>query len=128
MNLKIYFDSVKGIGVLSTSDINGKVNAAIFSKPHIFADDTLGLIMRDRLTYHNLQTNPHAAYLFIEEGTYQGKRLYLTKISQEKDTDRINLLKRRKSLSAEEDQQKGPKYLLIFKIDKILPLIGSGEN
>lgn len=34
----------------------------------------------------------------------------------------------RRSLTPEEDKEKGPKHLVIFRVDMILPLIGGGES
>ena len=55
MELKEYFENTEGNGILSTADGNGQVDAAIYSRPHILDDGTIGLIMRDRLTHLNLQ-------------------------------------------------------------------------
>jgi hypothetical protein len=68
MNLKTYFDETKGMGVLSTADGKGRVNAAVYARPHVMDDGTLAFVMRDRLSHENLTSNPHAAYLFREEG------------------------------------------------------------
>ena len=88
-----YFAKVKGVGVLSTADQEGKVDAAIYSRPHFMEDGTLAFIMRDRLTHHNIQTNPNAVYLFKEEGSgYRGKRLFMTKVGEEKDSPLITRL------------------------------------
>ncbi len=79
-NLKEYFESTKGSGVLATADSSGKVDAAIYSRPHFLEEGTLAFIMRDRLTHHNLQSNPHATFLFMEDGPgYNGKRLVFEK-------------------------------------------------
>jgi hypothetical protein len=129
MELKEYFEQTHGRGVLATADSDGKVDAAVYSRPHILEDGTLAVVMRDRLTHHNITSNPHAAYLFIEDGpgyNYKGKRLLLTKISEEKDSELADKLKRR-WLTPEEDRAKGPKFLVVFRIDKVLPLIGSGS-
>ncbi len=81
MNLSDYFDNTKGHGVLATADSSGKVNAAVYARPHFFDENTIAFIMRERITHANLQTNPHATYLFIQSGPgYSGKRLYLTKL------------------------------------------------
>ena len=126
MNLGEYFENTKGTGVMATADSAGKVDAAIYARPHILEDGTLAVVMRDRLTHHNIQSNPHAAYLFIEEGPgYSGKRLFLTKIREEKDSELAEQLKRR-CLTHEEDKAKGPKFVVVFNIDKELPLIGAG--
>jgi hypothetical protein len=126
VNLAEYFENTKGTGVMATADSEGRVDAAIYARPHILEDGTLAVVMRDRLTHHNIQSNPHAAYLFIEDGPgYSGKRLFLTKIREEKDSELAEQLKRR-CLTPEEDKAKGPKFVVVFKIDKELPLIGAG--
>jgi hypothetical protein len=127
MDRKKYFDNNRGIGVLSTADSGGKVDAAIYSRPHVMNDGTLAFVMRERLTHHNLQSNPYAVFLFIEEGGgYRGVRLFLRKVGEEKDSPLAEELRRR-WISPEEDRVKGPKYLVTFTVDKELPLIGSGE-
>jgi hypothetical protein len=128
MNLAEYFENIRGTGVLATADSEGKVDAAIYSRPHVFDDGTVAFVMRERLTHHNVQSNPHAAYLFIEEGPgYSGTRLFLTKVREEKDSELTEKLKRR-WLTPEEDKAKGPKFLVVFKVDKVLPLLGAGSQ
>jgi hypothetical protein len=127
MELKDYFANVIGFGVLATADAEGQVNLAVYARPHVLEDGTLAMIMRDRLSHHNLQSNPHAAYLFREEGAgYRGKRLHLTKIGEEKDTERIHQLKRRHPFLVK-DAERGPLFLVIFQVDRVLPLIGPGN-
>jgi hypothetical protein len=127
MSLKDYFENTQGTGVLATADKSGRVDAALYSRPHILDDGSIAFIMRDRLTHANLQSNPHAAYLFIENGPgYKGKRLFLTKIREEQDSPLLQELKRR-CISPEEDAEKGAKFLVIFKIDDELPLVGAGK-
>ncbi len=126
MGLKEYFENTKGFGVLSTADKQGKVDAAVYSRPHVMEDGTIASIMRDRLTHENLKTNPHAAYLFLEEGEgYRGKRLFLTKIREEQDSELISEICRRCYPS--ELQVEEPRFLVVFRIDKELPLVGAGD-
>lgn len=128
MDLYDYFENTKGLGVLATADSEGHVNAAVYSRPHIMEKNTAGFIMRDRLTHANLQSNSRAMYLFKEDGQgYAGKRLYLEKLSEEMDTRRLYELKRR-PLSPESDPEQGHRFLVIFKIAKVLPLIGGDEE
>ena len=128
MKLQEYFHNISGTGVLSTADSTGKVDAAIYSVPHIFDDGTLAFVMRERLTHLNLQSNPYAAFLFIENASgHRGIRLFLKKFNEETDSALIAKMTRR-SLTPEEDRQKGPKFLVYFTVEKILPLIGSGES
>jgi hypothetical protein len=127
MTLKEYFHHTQGMGVLSTADSTGKVDAAIYSPPHVFDDGTLAFIMRERLTHLNLQSNPYAAFLFIENASgHRGVRLFLKKVREETDEALIAKMTRR-NLPPEEDRQKGPKFLVYFTVEKILPLIGGGD-
>jgi hypothetical protein len=87
MDLQEYFEKHKGSGILATADADGNVDLAVYARPHVNDDETLAFIMRDRLSHQNLQSNPRAAYIFLEEGrSYRGKRLYLTRSSEETDT------------------------------------------
>ncbi|MFP3870286.1 MAG: pyridoxamine 5'-phosphate oxidase family protein [Syntrophobacteria bacterium] len=125
MKLSEYFESAKGRGVLATADAEGRVDAAVYARPHFIDDETVAFIMRDRLTHHNIQSNPHAAYLFMEAGEkVSGKRLFLTKTGEEKDSELLYALRRRQY----PDEKNEPKFLVFFRIDKVLPLIGSGPD
>ncbi len=127
MDLKSYFNQTKGLGILSTANYDGQVDAAVYSRPHVMEDGTVAFIMRNRLTRHNLQTNPHAAYLFKEEGSgYKGKRLFLTMINEEKESNRLYELRRR--CYPPEKERREAKYLVFFSVDKTLPLIGPGTS
>jgi len=127
MELKLYFETTEGLGVLSTADNEGRVDAAVYSRPHFLDDGRVAFIMRDRLTHHNLQTNPHAVYLFKERNTgYQGKRLFLTKVAEEKETELLYTLRRR--TYPEDSDRRDSKYLVFFKINQTLPLVGSGTE
>jgi len=128
MTMKEYFESTSGTGVLSSADAEGKVDAAIYSTPHVFDDGNIAFVMRERLTHRNLQSNPHASFLFVEHGPgYRGVRLFLYKTKEVTDSELIVRMTRR-GLTPEEDKQKGPKFLVYFTVQKILPLIGGGES
>ncbi len=127
MNLAEYFNSNRGRGIISTADREGKVNAAVYATPHFMDDGQIAFIMRDRLTHKNITENPFAAYLFIIEGERSsGVRLYLEKTAEEQDSAKLEELHRRKR-SYTEEEELGPKYLVYFKVVKILPLIGAGD-
>ena len=124
MEMREYFETTKGRGVLATADAEGRVDAAVYARPHVFDDGTVGFIMPDRLTHVHLQQNPHAAYLFMEEGPgFRGVRLFLTKVAEEKDTERLEALRRRRYDSGEEESR----HLVTFRVDKVLPLTAKGS-
>jgi hypothetical protein len=129
MNMKVseYFENRDGMGVLATADADGKVDAALYGRPHFFDDETVAFIAADKLTHANLQSNPHAVYLFKETDRYEGRRLYLTKIREEKDSPPIEEIRRKKYPEVEGKYKTGSKYLIYFHLDKVLPLIGGGK-
>jgi hypothetical protein len=128
MTLKEYLETARGKSILSSASSDGRVASAIYSKPHVFDDGTIAFVMRKRLTHENLNTNPSASYMFIEDGAgYRGIRLYLKKIKEETDNELIERMKRR-HLTPEEDKAKGPKFLVFFEVEMIVPLIGDGET
>ena len=127
MNLEEYFENVNGIGVLSTADEKGKVNAAIYGRPHFMDKNIIAFIASDRLTHANLKKNPSAIYLFKEDGSYKGCRLYLTKTHEEKDSPLIEKIRRKKYKGLGRKYDSESKFLIYFKIEKVLPLIGDGK-
>ncbi|MBU0681111.1 MAG: pyridoxamine 5'-phosphate oxidase family protein [Proteobacteria bacterium] len=127
MNLKEYFSDKKGVGVMATSDANGVIDTAIYSRPHVEEKDIVAFIMREHLTHKNLQETKHANYLFLEDSQgYQGVRLFLTKIDETTDTELIQAMTRR-HLTPEEDCKRGPKHLVRFQVDKVHTLVGGDE-
>ena len=128
MKLSEYFDKATGLGVLATADGNGKVNVAVYARPHFLNEDddgTCAFIMSDRLSHDNVKQNPSAAYLFVEEADgYVGKRLSLTMVREETDPDKISAIRRRTIPKISEEEGK-TKYLVHFRIDGVRPLIGA---
>jgi len=127
MKLSNYFEETEGVGVLATADADGNVDAAIYGRPHFLDDETVAFIAAEKLTHANLQSNPHAVYLFKETDRNKGWRLYLTMIREEKDSPIIQQIRRRKYPEVEGKYKTGAKYLICFHLDKVLPLIGAGS-
>jgi len=127
VKLSEYFENAKGTGVLATADADGKVDAAIYARPHFLDandDETIAFIMADRLSHANVQANPHAAYLFMEEGKdYLGKRLTLSKFKEETDPEKIQSVRRRQLPC--ECEEGTTRFLVYFRVDGVRPLIGT---
>ncbi|MBC8868532.1 MAG: pyridoxamine 5'-phosphate oxidase family protein, partial [Planctomycetes bacterium] len=86
--------------------------------------ETLTFIMAERLSHANVQSNPHAAYLFVEEGDgYVGKRLILTKTGEQADAEKIQAIRRRNL--PDECDEGTKRYLAHFHVDEFRPLIGT---
>ena len=123
MSLVEYFENTEGLGILSTADSEGNVDLAVYGRPHIIDEANIAFIMRDRLSHSNIESNPKAAYLFMEKGEgYKGKRLYLTRTRQETDPAVIESFRRRKKgHGASPGEQR---FLVYFSVDRERPLIG----
>lgn len=127
MLLSEYFEKAQGRGVMATADSAGRPTAAVYARPHFFGEDSVAFIMADRLMHYNLQSNPHAVYLFMESGeAYAGRRLYLTKTREEVNSPLIEELRRR--CPAEGGKPESTRYLVHFSVDRVLPLVGDGEQ
>lgn len=123
MSLAEYFENVKGVGILSTSDSDGNVNTAIYSRPYIIDEDTIAFSMLERVSYANIQSNPKAAYMYIERGEgYAGTRLYLTMTGEETDPERIKTVKQQHERAKDDDGK--IRHLIYFTVDKTRPLVG----
>ncbi|MGB3209544.1 MAG: pyridoxamine 5'-phosphate oxidase family protein [Desulforhopalus sp.] len=127
MNINEYFKEHKGTGVLATADENGKVNTAIYARPHVFDDSTVGFVMRDRLTRQNLLKNGNANYMFIESGpAYKGMRLGLKFLGESTDSELIASLAKRKSAERQCNTEEA-RFLVSFSVEKGLALVGGDE-
>ena len=98
------------------------MDLALYARPHVLDDETVAFIMGDHLSHRNLAANPHAAYLFIEDGEgYNGLRMHLTKTLEETDRGKIDSLRRRER---PQDFAARDGFLVQFKVDQVRPLIG----
>jgi hypothetical protein len=130
MELKKYFQSTKGLGVLSTADDKGKVDSAVYSRPKVVDDGRVAFIMSDRLSLANVRKNPHAAYLFRENGEgWQGVRLFLEYESETREGADV--------AAACSKEYPGPycgerflqgASLVTFRVVSVLPLVGDGTG
>ena len=123
MNLAELFIT-PGLGVMSTSSSDGKVNSAVYARPHVIDETTLVWGMTDRQTYRNIVANPHAAYLFKASSPgFNGVRLGLELIKTEEEGDLLVTIK------ANTDEIVGPgagaavTHTAWFKVIEIRPLI-----
>ncbi|MBN1605376.1 MAG: pyridoxamine 5'-phosphate oxidase family protein [Polyangiaceae bacterium] len=125
MDLKHYFEEASGTGVLSTADGQGRVNVAVYARPHVMEDGTLAFIMSDRLTRQNVEQNPNAAYLFLEDKAERaGIRLSLTKVRESEDPELIARLRRR-TYPPEDEAGMGKLRLVYFTVEHERPLVGA---
>lgn len=131
MGLSDYFEKVTGVGILATADSQGRVDVALYARPHVVSEEELVFIMGDRLSHDNVTANPHAAYLFLEQGEprasqggggHRGLRLYLTRTQEETDPEKIEAFRRDNRKGRDHGNQK--KFLVHFRVDGTRRLVG----
>jgi hypothetical protein len=126
MNLDSYFENVKGVGVLATSDAKGNADAAIYARPYVIDEKIIALSMMEHRSYSNVMANPNACFLFIEKGEgYKGYRFYLKQKGEETDEDNIKMLKKTHNIMDMPSNEK--RHLVYFAIKQVRPLIGDKE-
>jgi hypothetical protein len=124
MSLAEYFQSVEGIGVLATSDSEGNVDAAVYSRPYVIDENKIAFSMLERTSFANVQSNPKAAFIFIEKGEgYNGRRLYLSKAGEETNPQRIEEIKSQHP-KKHQSTTDSARHLVYFNMEKIRPLVG----
>jgi hypothetical protein len=81
MEVMNFFNKTARIGVLATSDADGKVNAAVFGSPRMIDENTVVMGISENRSYRNLLDNPKAVFLVLEPGAsvmdWKGLRVYL---------------------------------------------------
>jgi len=131
MSLAEYFENVEGVGILATADPQGNVDLALYARPHVMDENEVAFIMGDHLSHDNVAANPHAAYLFLEQGKqgegegyqgYNGLRLYLTRTEEETDAQKIETVRRESRKGR--DYGDSEKFLVHFKVDGARRLVG----
>ena len=86
-------------------------------------DATCCFIMGNRLTHDNVEHNPSASYLFIEEGkSFIGKRLSLIVWEEEFDPEKAKTLRSQNNLPIRDEECR---FLVSFHIGGVRPLIGN---
>ena len=76
-----YFNKQPRLGVLSTANKEGKIDAAVFGSPMMIDEKTVVMGLGNNRTFAYLQDNPNAVFTIMEQGAtladWKGLRVYL---------------------------------------------------
>ncbi|MSN24698.1 MAG: pyridoxamine 5'-phosphate oxidase family protein [Geobacter sp.] len=123
MNLSELF-ATPGLGVMSTSSSDGRVNSAVYARPHVIDEKTLVWGMTDKRTYQNMTRNRHAAFLFKTNGPgFNGVRLGLELIKTEEEGDLLESIKKNTEEIVGPGAGAAVTHAVWFKVVEIRPLV-----
>ena len=113
-----------GIGVMATAGLDGAVNTAVYSRPHMTDEGIAAWGMTEGRTCRNVRGNPNASYLYITPGGgYRGVR-FTMKLKEIRDSgDLLEAIRSRTKQSSGEGAAIAVKYVAFFEILEKRPLV-----
>jgi len=113
-----------GVGVMATAGVDGAVNTAVYSRPHVIDEGTAAWGMTEGRTYRNVRGNPNASYMYIfPGGGYQGVRLTLRRKEIQESGSILEMIRARTRESSGEEAATAVKYVAFFEILEKRPLV-----
>jgi hypothetical protein len=123
MNLSELFQK-PGLGILATAGAGGSVNTAIYARPRVIDEKTLVWGMTDGRSYRNVSINPHASFLFKEDGHgFRGVRLVLERLKVEEGGDMLEAIRRNTSEVVGPGAGKAVNHAVWFRVVEVRSLI-----
>jgi hypothetical protein len=127
-----YFNKQPRIGILSTANREGKVDAAIFGSPMMIDEKTVVMGLGQNRTFTYLQENPNAVYTIVEEGEafmdWKGLRVYLKMKEYATSGETLETYKKQVARAAGEDAAAMIHASVTFEVTEVRPLIDMGQG
>lgn len=118
------------IGTLATADKNGQPNIAYFGSPQVQEDGTIVMGLGNNRSLKNLEENPQAVFLSIEESpvtfTTPGHRLYLKAQVIDKEGEVLAAVKEAIAAVAGEDAANMMVAGVVFDVTDVRALVDMG--
>jgi len=127
-----YFNKQPRLGVLSTANREGKVDAAVFGSPMMIDEKTVVMGLGKNRTFAYLQENPNAVFTIVEPGEtimdWKGLRVYLK--MKESATSGETLDTYRKQIAAVVGEEAAAMIhaWVKFEVGEVRPLVDMGQN
>jgi hypothetical protein len=127
-----YFNKQPRIGILSTANKEGKVDAAIFGSPMMVDEKTVVMGLGENRTFTYLQENPNAVFTIVEEGEgfmdWKGLRVYLKMKEYATSGETLETYKKQVARAAGEDAAAMIHASVTFEVAEVRPLIDMGQG
>ena len=127
-----YFNKQPRIGTLSTAGKDGKVDVAYFGSPRMIDEKTVIMAVRKNQTFANLQENPNAAFMILEQASappgWKGIRVYLKMTGFQTSGEKLDMMKKAIAEKAGEETAKSMYAALTFEVQAVRPLMDVGQG
>ncbi|MBA7481811.1 hypothetical protein ES707_17288 [subsurface metagenome] len=127
-----YFNKQPRIGVLSTSNKEGMVDAAVFGSPMMVDEKTVVMGLGENRTFAYLQENPNAVFTIVEQGEtfmdWKGLRIYLKMKEYATSGEKLDAYRRQVTEVAGEDAAAMIHASVTFEVGEVRPLIDMGQG
>jgi len=127
-----YFNKQPRLGILSTSNRGGKLNAAVFGSPRMVDEKTITMGLGKNRTLAYLQENPNAVFMIMEPGKtlmdWKGIRVYLKMKVCATSGKELDTFKSQMAKVAGEDAAKMIHAAVTFEVTELRPLIDFGQG
>jgi hypothetical protein len=127
-----YFNKQPRVGILSTANREGKVNAAVFGSPRMVDEKTIVMGLGKNRTLEYLQENPYAVYTILEQGKtlmdWKGIRVYMKLKDYATSGEKLEAYKREVAAALGEDAAKMMHATLTFEVTEVRPIVDMGQG
>ncbi|MBI5250779.1 MAG: pyridoxamine 5'-phosphate oxidase family protein [Desulfomonile tiedjei] len=127
-----FFNKQPRLGVLSTANKDGKVNAAYFGSPRMIDEKTIFMGLGKNRSLENLQQNPNAVFMIMEPGQslpeWKGVRIYIRMTDCQTSGEKLDAIRAGIAEAAGEKASKMIHAALTFSIEEIRPLADFGQG
>ncbi|MFZ0450932.1 MAG: pyridoxamine 5'-phosphate oxidase family protein [Desulfatiglandaceae bacterium] len=121
------FNKQPRIGTLSTANVQGDVNVAVFGSPQMIDENTVVMGIGKNRSYGNLQENPKAVFIVVEPGKtvmdWKGARVYLEALAIETGGGFYDQIRDNIAKAAGEQAAKMIHAAVRFKITGVRPIV-----
>src|SRR5512137_1202103 len=127
-----YFNKQPKPCVISTSNKDGKVDSAVIGSPQMIDEKTDIVDLGGGRTFANLQENPNAVYMIMEQGAvildWKGIRVYLRMKEYVTSGQQLDSYKSQAAKIISEQAADMIKVLATFEVVEVRPLVDFGQG
>ena len=127
-----YFNKQPRIGVLSTANKEGRVDAAVFGSPQMTDEKTVIMALGKNRTFEYLRENPNAVFIIVEQGEtimdWKGLRVYLRMKECATSGEVLETYKRGIARVVGEEAAAMVYAVVTFEVAEVRPLVDAGQG